>query len=191
METVKNKYCGSCKKSRPIIEFYSSGRYCKECVRAKNKEYRFLHRNKLLEYDINRYYKNQEMKKEERRKYRNKHPDKVNLTNRKYYASHSEYREQAMERWRKRRIVELNAPGDGFTLKQWKELKSEYGHRCAYCNQVKPLQQDHVIPLSKGGRHESNNIVPACKSCNGSKRDTPLLIWMLQKRKDDLHSDLR
>jgi len=28
---------------------------------------------------------------------------------------------------------------------------------------------DHVIPLSKGGKHLPSNVVPACASCNSSK----------------------
>ena len=31
------------------------------------------------------------------------------------------------------------------------------------------LTQDHVIPLSKGGQHIKENIVPACPSCNSKK----------------------
>lgn len=31
------------------------------------------------------------------------------------------------------------------------------------------LTMDHVIPLSRGGDHSIDNIVPSCFSCNASK----------------------
>ena len=31
------------------------------------------------------------------------------------------------------------------------------------------LEQEHVIPLSKGGALTLHNIVPACRSCNSKK----------------------
>jgi 5-methylcytosine-specific restriction endonuclease McrA len=28
---------------------------------------------------------------------------------------------------------------------------------------------DHRLPLARGGRHEIENVIPACKSCNSRK----------------------
>jgi 5-methylcytosine-specific restriction endonuclease McrA len=47
-------------------------------------------------------------------------------------------------------------------------------HFCQYCYQKfseKKLTIDHVIPLSKGGRHEWTNVVTACSVCNNRKGD--------------------
>jgi 5-methylcytosine-specific restriction endonuclease McrA len=47
-------------------------------------------------------------------------------------------------------------------------------HICQYCcNKFseKKLTVDHVIPLSKGGRHEWTNVVTACSQCNNRKGD--------------------
>jgi 5-methylcytosine-specific restriction endonuclease McrA len=47
-------------------------------------------------------------------------------------------------------------------------------HTCQYCQKTFPekrLTIDHVVPLSKGGRHEWNNVVTACSSCNNKKGD--------------------
>jgi 5-methylcytosine-specific restriction endonuclease McrA len=47
-------------------------------------------------------------------------------------------------------------------------------HICQYCNQKfsdKKLTIDHVVPLSKGGRHEWTNVVTACSRCNNVKGD--------------------
>ena len=44
-------------------------------------------------------------------------------------------------------------------------------HSCQYCGSTKHLTLDHVIPLSKGGKHSWDNVVTACESCNNSKSD--------------------
>ena len=48
------------------------------------------------------------------------------------------------------------------------------GFRCRYCGQSPPyvvLQVDHVVPASRGGRRELENLVTACTGCNHGKRD--------------------
>jgi len=44
---------------------------------------------------------------------------------------------------------------------------------CVYCGQTtkKLLTLDHVIPQSKGGPNAWDNLVTACKKCNGEKAD--------------------
>ena len=47
-------------------------------------------------------------------------------------------------------------------------------HTCQYCYKQfseKKLTVDHVMPLSKGGRHEWTNVVTACAKCNNHKGD--------------------
>ena len=43
-------------------------------------------------------------------------------------------------------------------------------HRCQYCG-AKAESIDHVVPRSRGGGHEWENVVAACRPCNASKRD--------------------
>jgi 5-methylcytosine-specific restriction endonuclease McrA len=50
-------------------------------------------------------------------------------------------------------------------------------HICQYCLvrfAEKRLTIDHVVPLSKGGRHEWTNVVTACSACNNRKGDKSL-----------------
>ncbi len=44
------------------------------------------------------------------------------------------------------------------------------GHRCQYCGAAAE-SIDHVVPRSKGGPHEWENVVAACRPCNVRKRD--------------------
>lgn len=43
---------------------------------------------------------------------------------------------------------------------------------CQYCHKhfsEKKLTIDHVLPISRGGRHEWSNVVAACSQCNNKK----------------------
>lgn len=43
-------------------------------------------------------------------------------------------------------------------------------HTCAYC--AGPADTiDHIVPRSRGGRHEWGNVTAACRDCNGRKAD--------------------
>ncbi len=45
---------------------------------------------------------------------------------------------------------------------------------CYWCGQtfgIKSLHVDHIIPISKGGKHEASNVCRSCPACNLSKGD--------------------
>ena len=65
------------------------------------------------------------------------------------------------------------------TKDQWAETIAYFDGRCGYCG-VKPesMEQDHIVPLSKGGQHTASNVVPACRPCNRRKRYKSLLFFL-------------
>jgi HNH endonuclease len=42
---------------------------------------------------------------------------------------------------------------------------------CAYCGDPVPVQVDHILPRSRGGSDDRDNLAPACKRCNMEKLD--------------------
>lgn len=52
--------------------------------------------------------------------------------------------------------------------------------QCAYCKIQLPdkFDVDHIIPLSRGGKHELMNLCLACQRCNRSKGKKLLSEWM-------------
>jgi hypothetical protein len=40
------------------------------------------------------------------------------------------------------------------------------------------MTDDHVMPVAMGGLSDPTNIVPACRSCNSSKRSSNPLPWI-------------
>lgn len=65
---------------------------------------------------------------------------------------------------------------------QWTKLRRSIFQRdnftCGYCGYIGgELECDHVLPISRGGGHETTNLQTACKPCNRSKRDKTLAEW--------------
>jgi|SRR3990167_2243349 len=81
------------------------------------------------------------------------------------------------EKWRQKvrnYKAQKKANGGNFSLLEWNEMKEFYNFTCPDCNRKEPeikLTIDHIIPLSKGGKHLKENIQALCFSCNSGKRD--------------------
>lgn len=76
-------------------------------------------------------------------------------------------------------------PGSvGVASKDWQRLVRRHGGRCAYCGERSAaLHVEHVVPVSRGGRHAIGNILPACPTCNWSKNQSLLIVWRLRRRR--------
>lgn len=67
--------------------------------------------------------------------------------------------------------------------KDWAEIRlhvlNRDGSSCCYCgDEDGPFHIDHVIPLSKGGASEPDNLAVACSLCNVRKKDKSLDEWV-------------
>lgn len=88
---------------------------------------------------------------------RRKYPDKVHAADKVH---------------KSRRKAAKIGNGGKHTTAQWLEKLSKIGMKCVYCHKkltFKTLTKDHVIPLSKGGTDDIENIVPSCLRCNQTK----------------------
>ena len=58
-------------------------------------------------------------------------------------------------------------------------LLAKWGHQCAYCDATNvPLNIDHVVPKARGGSDRVSNLVVACVSCNQTKDDQPVEVFL-------------
>ena len=157
-------------------EYYENNKekYLENC-----KDYRESHKEERKEY-FKDYYINHsdELRKRSSIRYRNSTPEQ--LAKRKAYAKSKvgteEYRAYKRMKFHYRKALMKKLPND-FTNKEWKAVVATFDNRCAYCGEEKPLTQDHIIPVNKGGGYTKKNIVPCCGSCNSSKQDRDFITW--------------
>lgn len=106
--------------------------------------------------------------------------DKIrdSLTGRKYgkrtkATKHWSQRTQEQINWSKNLWGKRKREADGnHTFEEWEKLKAQYNWTCPACLKKEPeikLTEDHIVPLSKGGSDNIENIQPLCGSCNCKK----------------------
>lgn len=179
--------------------------WCRLCVSAYNKRYRAKNRERLAEYEATRYQRDKPKRKvimarhyrQNSEKYRRRakesyenNKERQRERNRRAQAENPERWRQYQRRWkrknrsavlaaqRKRRAQKAGAGGRGITARDWRRIKREALGLCQYCNEKRDLTLDHVVPISLGGDHDPSNAVAACLSCNASKSDRPLVVWL-------------
>lgn len=84
----------------------------------------------------------------------------------------------------KRRAWKLAAESDGHTwggmMRQWEDDDT---FACVYCG-APFAEVDHIMPLSRGGAHVLDNLVPSCVPCNrgvGGKHDREPREWLAER----------
>lgn len=111
------------------------------------------------------------------RRYYLRHGDEVRLRNKRWRLAHPD---KVMARNRRRVASERNALIQHVTAHMLRQRASVFGNSCAYCDG--PHEHwDHVIPISRGGKHCLANLRPACAHCNLTKHNKTLSEW-IQKR---------
>jgi 5-methylcytosine-specific restriction endonuclease McrA len=156
--------------------------WCNKCDYARHPErerersarYQKLHPEKVRER-VRRFY----LRHPERaralfflawdKKRQEQHLEKVRAARRIQHARYKKrYPEKVKADKRARRALHAGAP-TALTANQWMAITARYAERCYWCRERRPLTQDHLVPLSRGGTHDAFNVVPACRSCNSSK----------------------
>jgi 5-methylcytosine-specific restriction endonuclease McrA len=68
----------------------------------------------------------------------------------------------------------------GFTARDWEAALKYFDYKCAYCgDHLTVAEQEHYVPVAKGGGYVRNNIIPACRACNLKKRDKSPIEWLV------------
>jgi 5-methylcytosine-specific restriction endonuclease McrA len=93
------------------------------------------------------------------------------------YQTSPELRLYTRQKSKRRKAQMRNSVAIQVSGQEIKARFAEFNHRCAYCGADGDLHIEHVVPISRGGGHALGNIVPACESCNYSKRDHDPEAW--------------
>jgi 5-methylcytosine-specific restriction endonuclease McrA len=191
------KQCRICHKDKDITDFYKSKitrdklmHECKICTsEARKLNYRSnpeIKKAAALKW----YYENHEEAKKRNNDYRWKNRDVAvkrtkdwcdanrdykNQYDREYYQRNKLAYYLRNENRRAAKIAQSDPPGWKATVPWWREVMERNKNRCSYCNKEFGKERldrptmEHKIPLSRGGKHSVDNIVPACRACNDSK----------------------
>jgi 5-methylcytosine-specific restriction endonuclease McrA len=132
-----------------------------EEVKEYQKVYHVTHKEELAVYEAT---------------YRITHQDEIRKRDAEYKKTHAD---RVQVYGAKRRAAKYgNTPIEELlTSTEWLAILADAHGHCHYCSKEAKLTLDHVIPLSKGGKHSKDNVVAACLHCNASKKDTMLDEW--------------
>lgn len=169
-ETVKPvsaKRCSVCKKNKPAKDFYKSNvlksglmSSCISCVSDKSKEFRKNHPGHRADYIKKWVAENPEAVRKIKRDWNHRNKDAV--------------RSKVLQR---RARLKTNGL---FDIRR-SFLRRLYASPCIACGSNKNIQADHVLPLSRGGRHSEGNLQPLCRDCNYRKHHKTMMEWKMQK----------
>jgi 5-methylcytosine-specific restriction endonuclease McrA len=163
----------------------------REEMNAYYKEYYATHREAMKEYASKYRADNPEKENARSRKYSAAHREKRKSAQKKYYADNPEkagayakkYRVAHPEyvgAWRRdnpekakaidhKRRASKAGNGGSFSAEEWRILLTSCKNKCLRCGKECRLTADHVVPVSKGGSSNIENIQPLCGPCNSSK----------------------
>ncbi len=94
-------------------------------------------------------------------------------------------RKEYQANWKRKNKEKVCKYSNDYRKKKKQQIADFIGivELCSYCLSASQLY-DHVIPLEKGGLDHISNLVPACISCNTSKGDKDLLIFLIDRAKE-------
>jgi len=103
-----------------------------------------------------------------------------NKKDRERYATDADYRNERRQHShaRKRGVAKIPLVGQAVIME-------DFDGRCAYCG-APATTWDHIKPVSQGGETTPGNIVPACQSCNSSKKDKNVWAWIMDNERRPL-----
>ena len=172
-----HKQCTQCHRDFSLEHFSpdkrrrdGKGSTCKECWALQERKRRVIHADrKSLQAQVRRLANPVKVQE-----YYRVNVGRINANRKVRRTIAPEIHRASLAR---RRARLHNAPVNDLTAAQWIAIKILYHWRCVYCGKkMVALTQDHITPLTKGGNHTMENIVPSCKSCNSKKHIGPPIV---------------
>jgi 5-methylcytosine-specific restriction endonuclease McrA len=133
----------------------------------QNKNYYLKNKEKVAEYSRKRYLDNREYFLAKQREWVERNKEWVSKYKKNWASRNKESTRVSSQKCRARRLEAMG--NDIITLEEWLRVLDFYGHRCLCCGNDENISMDHIVPLSRGGKHSIDNVQPLCKSCNSKK----------------------
>ncbi len=155
-----------------------------EKITEYRKAYYVENKERFAERWAEYYEENREYLLEKGRQYYRDNADELRRRWREYYRT--EKGQLASKRAGHRRRERESLTEINFSEEEWLFCLEFFESKCAYCGVYDDnLTLDHFVPVAQLGSFTSDNVVPACSSCNSSKRDSDFFEWF---RKQEYYS---
>ena len=159
-------------------------RECKDCTKAKRKEYEKKNRKKINKHKQKKYLENKEVILATNKKYYEKNRENRIKKMKEYYEKnreaillyHSEYSKTEKRKLQKaiQRKKRRNLPWRISSM-ELKNLIQKQNYECNICKVFLDVKiryfvhLDHIIPISKWWSHTIENVQYVCQKCNLKK----------------------
>ena len=186
-----SKVCKVCATEKPLSDFRPKRRTCHACESAVYQEYRRLNPAKCRE---SRYYSDRkhrekrlavaaayrERNREKMRVYaaeRAKNREKLREIERRYLMRHPE--KQREKHLRRKALMRKASVIGRINIMEVIKRDNSTCYLCGKLLSHTSITIDHVIPISRGGSHTTENVRVACARCNSRKHNKLLseLTW--------------
>jgi len=188
------KTCSKCDQEKPVSEFpkrKSSNDglhgWCRPCYRSyytsAMRKWRAENPERSLEAGREWVRKNPEAAAAKDRRWKDANREKMREYAAKRRRENPEAISASYKRWRERNLEKdrVRVATRRALCKDTPELRVFVGdllqQPCAYCGSSENITVAHVVPRSRGGKHQQDNLAPACLSCNSSKGARTLDEW--------------
>ena len=196
---MQTKICSKCGRELPLDNFYKnkSKKYgvegeCKDCFKARVKEYYEQNKEKISLRTKEYQEKNKEQIKLDKKEYYEKNKEKLSLQKKEYYENNKEARKKKANEYRNKRLKEdkffafthrvrnlirisISKKGYtkrsktseivGCTFEQLKEhLENTWYNNYGTPYNGEPVHIDHIIPLSSAKNEE--DVIKLCHYTN-------------------------
>jgi hypothetical protein len=185
------KICCNCKMLRHIAKHPESIEKT-NIRRRRNYKQNDQQRTKIQERQRNYSAGHREQEAARSFQWRSNHPERVRFLNEDWRERHRdeiplrsklyalENPEKIRHKNRLRKALVRGANVKTITVEAWEEQISYFNTYCAYCLKFMDIiTMDHMTPITRGGLHDIDNVVPSCKQCNPKKNNKNLLEWLM------------
>jgi len=178
-----SKPCSHCKQIKEFSEYSFQNRernqlmrMCKSCNAQRQSIYYKKNKQRLLQQKQTYYQENRPLLLVNAQEYRDKNPEKRQDAMKRSYAKNPYLYKATATRYKARK---RNAGIFKVSVKEDKKLRNS---PCFYCGSKDNIQIDHIVPVSRGGRHSIGNLVAACQKCNTQKNKWFITEWNILKK---------
>lgn len=194
--TTPTKRCNDCGNEFPATtEFWHRNRAsrdglcnaCKACYTARSRRSYASHlerRRAINRGKANRFRaRNPERARELQRQSERKNPQKYTAIKVRWQRNNPD----KVKATNQKRLAKAKSLPARFTADDWRSCLIWWHGQCAYCgitgNPDNPITADHFIPLNDPDCPGTvpENLVPACRKCNGSKQDRDPVEWLTER----------